>query len=366
MNINTKLAISKRIYQKAIDNKVPILGTFELTPGCNMNCKMCYVHVSDYDRHNISVERTSQEWIKTGQECRDAGMLFLLLTGGEPFFRKDFKEIYIGLNNLGLIITINTNGLLITEDTLEWLKKCPPSKMNISIYGTSDETYEKICGIKNGFSKVTRVIDMLLAANIRIGINATIIKDNFCDLEGIYSFAKERHLSVKETVYMFPPFKSNERKIIDYQLTPEEAGYALFFGKKYQMSEEMFKIYIERMKDVLSNAHNNININSDGCMAGKASFSVTWDGKIKACGMISEQMGDLAKDDFLTCWNRIISNTKGRQLPNVCRCCNKRSYCTICNAVINAECKNNTEAAPGYMCKITESYIGECIKYISD
>ncbi len=75
-----------------------------------MNCEMCYVRL---DR--AAVERggglhTAKEWIEIGQQMRDAGVLFLLLTGGEPLLFPGFRELYEALRQMGFVLTINTNG----------------------------------------------------------------------------------------------------------------------------------------------------------------------------------------------------------------------------------------------------------------
>lgn len=56
-----------------------------------------------------------EEWTKTAEDMMKAGTLFVLLTGGEPLLYPHFRELYQKLRELGMIITINTNGTLINE-----------------------------------------------------------------------------------------------------------------------------------------------------------------------------------------------------------------------------------------------------------
>ena len=126
---------------------LPIAGTFELTPRCNFHCKMCYVHLSREEQERRGKELTAEQWLQIAREAKDAGMVFLLLTGGEPLLRPDFPEIYRQLKAMGFIITINSNGYLIRDDLRKLFIENPPVRSNISLYGTSDSTYDKTCGV---------------------------------------------------------------------------------------------------------------------------------------------------------------------------------------------------------------------------
>ena len=105
--------IKQVLTARAAGKKVPISGAFELTPRCNFRCKMCYVRLDPEQMAPIGRERTAAQWLQLGRQAREAGLVFLLLTGGEPFLRPDFEEIYTGLTELGLSISINTNGSLL-------------------------------------------------------------------------------------------------------------------------------------------------------------------------------------------------------------------------------------------------------------
>ena len=172
METNTGSApITKYLMAKAVRQKLPLSGCFELSPLCNMDCRMCYVRMSRAEQEAIAPLRTAQEWLQLGKEARDQGMLYLLLTGGEVFLRKDFREIYEGLHQMGIILEINSNGTLIDEETVAWLSAMPPQRINITLYGASDATYERLCRNPKGFTQVTRAIRLLKEAGIMVRLN---------------------------------------------------------------------------------------------------------------------------------------------------------------------------------------------------
>lgn len=99
--------------------------------------------------------RTVEEWLALGEEAKKHGLLYLLLTGGEPFSRPDFREILSGLHKMGFVISINSNSTMIDEQVVEWLKETPPTRINITLYGASDATYERLCRNPKGFTQAT-------------------------------------------------------------------------------------------------------------------------------------------------------------------------------------------------------------------
>ena len=211
VNIPVEPPVTEYLHAKASRLHIPLSGTFELTPVCNMNCKMCYVRMSRAEQEAVHPLRTAEEWLELGKNARDRGMLYLLLTGGEPFLRPDFREILSGLHQMGLLITINSNGTLIDEETVEWLKESPPVRINITLYGASDETYEILCGNPEGFTQVTKAIRLLKEAGITVKINCSLTPYNAGDLEKIFAFCKEEQLIIQATSYMFPPIASGRR-----------------------------------------------------------------------------------------------------------------------------------------------------------
>ena len=194
--VSTEPAWSTYIHVKGAALGMPVAGNFELTGRCNFGCKMCYVHNSDG-----SDELSAEQWIEIGRQAAEKGMVFLLLTGGEPFLRKDFKEIYLALKKLGLLISINTNGSLIDDEMFDFLTENPPLRMNISLYGSSNETYTRLCG-KPMFDVVSQNIIRLHEAGISIRVNGSITPYNAGDIKGLYQLAEQWNVPLKATTYM--------------------------------------------------------------------------------------------------------------------------------------------------------------------
>lgn len=362
--------IKRYIYQKSALNHTPVSGTFELTPRCNMNCRMCYIRMSEEEMRERGREYTAEEWIQMGKNCSERGMLFLLLTGGEPFLRKDFRYIYTELKKMGLFISINTNGTMIDAETVEWLKENPPTRINITLYGGGNETYKRLCGHPTGYDAATRAIEMLQDAGIYVNINASFTRYNIADLEQILEFGKQRGIKVNAATYMFPPVRSAREGVPNEEVrfTPEEAGKARARAELYSMSEEEKFIRLKALHEGRATYMEEeeecerIPDEKMGCMAGRSSFWLTWDGRMTPCGMMNEPVARPFEEGFDLAWKKITEETNKILLPAECRECKKRFACMVCGALCIAEGYGCSYKKPEYLCRQTEVFLEEMEK----
>lgn len=340
---------SRYIQAKGSALGLPMAGNFELTGRCNFNCKMCYVHNSDG-----SDELTAEQWIDIGRQAVKNGMLYLLLTGGEPLLRKDFKEIYLALKNMGLLISINTNASLIDDEMFEFLKEYKPIRMNISLYGASDETYKKLCG-KAKYNDVVKNIKRLHEAGIAIRINASITPYNVQDIEGIYRFGEELGIPVKGTTYMFPPVRVNGCKYgeADHRFEAEEAArFQLKCREQYMTPEQLADNC-----SVIDMEDNDSYTEGEGsrCRAGKTAFWVTWDGRMLPCGMFPVDGWSIVEHGFMNAWKQVREYVSSLRLPAKCRGCGYKDSCPSCAASCLTE-EGATDRCPKYICRMTKTF----------
>lgn len=363
INVPVEPPITEYLHAKAAHLGIPLSGTFEVTPCCNMACKMCYVRMTKSEQESIAPLRTVDEWLKLGEAARDAGMLYLLLTGGEPFLRADFREIFQGLNKMGLILMINSNGTLIDEETVAWLKETPPSRINITLYGASDETYARLCGNPRGYTQTTHAIRLLKEAGICVRLNCSLTPHNAADADEIFAFAKQEGLLVQATSYMFPPLRRDVSMIgCNDRFTPEEAAYqsariaCLMNGAEW---------YLERMKHDLPPVPNDLDDCPDvgegiRCRAGKCSFWVNWNGGFSPCGMLPDSESVNVFDvGFDAAWQQARDYVCQIRLPAKCSACAARDNCKACAAMVYTESGCYHEV-PRYRCEMTKAYPEAC------
>lgn len=353
---------SDYLYAKASRNKVPLNGTFELSPVCNFACKMCYVRrTPDQIRREGKQLIPWEKWLELAKQCREAGMLYLLLTGGEPFLYPGFRQLYTELHRMGFIISINSNGTMIDEETVQWLKQAAPSRVNITLYGASRETYKNICGHADGYDRTLNAIQMLKEAGIPVVINASMIPENACDLERIVEIGKELNLNTRVSTYMFPPIR-REREEADSRFSPDEAADMYMRRIKCQLKPGAFRALLRNsLESTGSRDASEDNWGTDveymRCRAGRSSFWINWEGNMTACAMIDFPMVVKPfEESFLDCWIRLTNTVRTVPVLEGCSGCDKKELCRPCVAMICSETGTTDQKAP-YMCQMTACII---------
>ena len=357
------LTVSDYLFQKASQRKIPLMGSFELSPVCNFACKMCYVRKTP---EQICKEGKKlipwQDWLRLAEQCRDAGMLYLLLTGGEPFIYPGFRELYTRLHNMGFVLYINSNGTMIDEETVAWLKANAPSRINITLYGTSPETYKRICGHADGYNRAVRAITMLQEAGIPVVINASMIPENAADLEAINAFGKRRGINTRIATYMFPPMR-RDKEDQDSRFSELEAAEMFIRLIRCQNSPDAYHNILLRFTK--QNSQNGDSSDDWGChqdefmrcRAGRSTFWVNWEGNMTACGMMDFPMRVRPFDEpFLECWNKLTNCVRSTPVLKGCAGCDRREICNPCVAMIYGETGTVDQKAP-YMCQLSENIL---------
>ena len=361
---NIEPQIATYLHAKGRRLGLPIAGNFELTARCNFNCPMCYVHLSDEQVRQQGGELTAQQWLQIAKDARDRGMIFALLTGGEPLVRRDFFEIYEGMKEMGILISINSNGSLIRGEILERFLADPPSRFNISLYGGSNETYQNMCG-RSVYEQVKENIRALRKAGVDVSLNLSITPYNRGDLQQIYRDAVELDVNVKASSYMYPSIRVNgEQYGCGNRLSAEEAAAASVAWDAIRFSAEEFRQRAENMTKLIADTPEGCPMEEgEGvqCRAGSTSFWMTWDGRMLPCGMLPNAGVKPLEMGFDEAWEAVRAWTKEIRMPKECATCDHRELCASCAAVTMTE-TGRFDGVPEYVCRQTKEMVRQTLR----
>ena len=306
--------LRKNILQQAAKQNIPVHGEFELTSNCNLNCLMCYVNEGVF-QPGLSTE----EWKNIFQAAVKNGLLFALLTGGEVFLRPDFIELYNYLYDLGVKITIYTNGTLINDEIIATLIKRPPEFLAITLYGSNNETYYQVTGKLNCFDKVDQNIDKLLKNKINLGLRTVPIRIIYEEIDEIIKYVKSKNISMGYYLYVGPK-RGIPNYDLNYRLTPHE----LIDYQNKLINAFGYKIDFRNSDDGFT------------CSALRSAYFVTWQGVMQPCAMLNYPSMKIS-GDFLETWEYL--NDKVKQVPKcqACFSCKYKKDCLQCMAKLYLE-----------------------------
>ncbi|MCK4822467.1 radical SAM protein, partial [bacterium] len=211
---------SKELHKKAADKRIPISGSFELTFRCNLRCQHCYAahgHQGIPGKHELSYEEIQ----RILDEIVDAGCLWFLITGGEPLMRRDFLDIYKSAKGKGLYVTLFTNGTMLTPRSADYLAEWRPFAIEISLYGRTQATYERVTGIPGSFSRCMRGIELLLERGLPLKLSTMLMTLNKHELVEMQAYAKSLDVEFRFDPIVDPGLE-NSLAPLPLRLSPEE------------------------------------------------------------------------------------------------------------------------------------------------
>lgn len=355
------MLFTQMLYNKASRRMIPLSGTFELSPVCNFSCRMCYVRKTQKEvRESPRKILTLEQWLVIAREAREQGMLFLLLTGGEPLLWPDFWTLYEALIQMGFLVSINTNGSLIDDAAIARFRKLPPYRINLTLYGASDVTYERLCGVRGCMSQIAHSIESLQENDIRVKLNCSLTPYNINDLEDFVSFSKERKLVLDTATYMFPPIRRDPTMLgVNDRFTPEETAKHRIRCYKLVHTPAQYQTFLQSIVNgyVEPPSLDEYCVDPiDGkirCRAGNAAFWITWDGWLTPCGLMNEPKVDLTADGFTESWKKLTKLSSEVTLSGICTNCGNQTICHPCAAMAQAE-TGTSSGIPQYLCRAAQ------------
>ncbi len=334
---------SRRLHKKVAEQRVPVSGSLEVTLRCNVRCQHCYVPLSNR-RGPASPELHLDEIKGILDEIAQAGCLWLVITGGEPLMRHDFKDIYLYAKHKGFLLTLFTNGTLLTPKIADFLAEWRPFNIEITLYGYTRETYESVTGIPGSHERCMQGIRLLLERRLPLKLKTVLMTLNRHELADMQSFAEQ--LGVE---FRFDPMVNagidGSLEPTSLRLLPEEIvtlerndpDRARRWPEHYQnLAEKQIQdrqLYL--------------------CGAGKTSFHIDSFGRLSLCQSARQPSFDLRHGSFRQGWDEFLAGVRAQEYSEdyACGSCELRPVCSQCPAVSYLE-HGDSEKPVEFVCDV--------------
>ena len=337
---------SQELHSRVNRERLPASATIEVTRRCPLTCSHCYNNLPMSDREARRRELSYEEHCRLIDEIVEAGCLWLLYTGGEIFARKDFLDIYTYAKRRGLIITLFTNGTLITPEIADYLVEWRPFSIEITLYGYTKETYERLTGIPGSYERCIRGIKLLKERNLPLKLKSVAVTINKHELLDMERFAEnEIGVEFKYDAMMNPRIDCSQSPL-EVRLHPEEI-VELDLADPGRIAE--WRRIAEQF-----NGPATISDEVYICGGGVNSFAVDPEGKMSICVLSHMDTYDLRKGSFHDGWENFLQKVRHKKTTRLTKCvaCQMKSTCGMCPA--NGELEAGDPESPvDFLCQVS-------------
>ena len=307
-----------KMLTKVYDERTPFVGTLEINTTCNFNCIHCYLK----GKHDLVLKYSDATQIL--DEMKSAGTLFLNLTGGEILAHPDFEKIYKYAIEKGFIVTLLTNASLLNDKTRNLLKENPPRKIEITLYGITQDVFQTVTCSNISSSAVLENVIHLKEDGHNILLKMIALKENQSELNRIKEFADKNAIPFQYDFNILPAL-SGDQSVMKHQLSIDET-IAL------ELTDGTDRL--KRWKAMVKNYDFDQNKKTN-CGCGRFSYAVSADMQLKRCNFIVDKSGtdSLRHNSFSEIWNRWNSEKEPLINYNKCKECIYQPLCDVCPSI---------------------------------
>jgi radical SAM protein with 4Fe4S-binding SPASM domain len=305
-------------FEKKLQEKHIIYsGSMELTWRCNFKCIHCYQYPPS------RAELKTEEVKDIIAQLADMGCLYLSFTGGEPLLRDDFWEIAAYAREKTFALTLQTNGFLLTPESINKIKELNFLDVDLSLLGARPETHDAIVGRPGSFKKVVTAINLLRERKVTTNVKATLMKQNFSEFKEIKTLVESLDANLVMSPLIYPVHRGESPD----SLRIEDEDMRNYF---YEM------IPLEEIKESEERA---VETSFLICQTGKTYCCINPEGKVYPCIMLPIIVGDLRKKRLKEIWHDsplpVLERIRSMSVSDLVDCanCGISAKCNRCSAL---------------------------------
>lgn len=332
----------------------------EITARCNNDCRHCYINLPASDVRAKKSELSIAQISDIAGQAVAMGSLWCLINGGEPLLREDFADIFLLLKKKGLLVSVFTNACLLTAEHIELFKKYPPRDMEVTVYGVTEETYERVSRKPGSYSAFRRGLDLLLKAGIKVRLKAMALRSNVSELPAIAAFCRK----YTKDYFRFDPllhlrFDGNEARNIEIRAERLDADEIVAIEQADRERSNSLKKNCDRI--VFPEGHQRHCGHLFHCGAGLQSFSVSPQGIFRLCSALwhLDCVVDLKKTSLADAWDTLVPQVRSltssdAEFLEKCHSCKIVNLCLWCPANAYLE-HGQLDAWSDYFCRVAHA-----------
>src|SRR3972149_5908592 len=204
-----------RLYDQAAESWIPLGVMIEVNHACHLACVQCYIGKDPGER-----PLTADELRRAMDELAAEGTLFLTITGGEIFLRKDLLEILGHARRLGFVLTLFTTGTLLSPEVADRVAALHPHAVEITLYSVAPGIHETVTRRPGSHARTMNGVALLRDRGVSVIVKAPIMTVNAGEHLGVKAFADSVGAEHRFDLTV-PPRREGDATPMGYQLAAE-------------------------------------------------------------------------------------------------------------------------------------------------
>lgn len=323
-----KISLLDDFFQNASKACIPLVTTFEITQGCNYRCHHCY----NYDRTHEMPETLQKnnlnptEILRIIDEVSAAGTLYLNFTGGEVLLHPHLDDFIKQGRKNHLEVRLKTNGSLLTAERCQKLDDAGLAGLDVSLYGMTENSYEKLTRKKGMLAKTLQGINEAQKRNFSINVSIILHRYNLDELGAMIKYCSENNLSFQFSIEITDRYDSSDG------------------SRDFEITNEQFSTMLEsEFTDIFMHFNKNKSVQ---CSCARTVCGISYSGEVFPCIGAPIASGNLRERSFKEIWGNSAALNKIRNLKfsdfQSCTSCGHIEYCNRSSGGIYINTNNYT------------------------
>lgn len=317
----------------------PFLVALNLTRRCNLRCKHCYLDAGTLSAGAPNELGTDEVSALLGRVATLSDETMVVLTGGEPLLRRDIETLARHAADLGLMVVVGTNGMLLDAHRVASLRKAGVSAVGISLDSLDPVYHDRFRGLPGAWQATLAGIDTCRRAGLMFQIHFTVTDDNADELDGMIAFARDAGAAVLNVFFVVCTGRGRTMSNISIEryeavlrrlaAAARDEPHLVVRARCAPHFKRLARELSPPLPITLADGYE-----AGGCLAGTRYCRVTPEGDLTPCPYMEASVGSVRDSDFAILWRDapLFAALRSPMLGGRCGICEYAMLCGGCRA----------------------------------